>query len=252
MTKKETNKQDSPSPFLTLSRQAALWWASGLALMLVLFFFLGTLVGRNMIRVDMGQDGLYFEIAGLTEAENQNTLSEMASMPETPHDFDFYDALNKDVDAGPDITITKEYKDKEKQVVKKSRAVIKPDKLEKQVAVSAKAPEPEPKAAPAPKPAPAPSPAPSQIKESFNPDKMDPDLYKYTIQAASLKSSDEADKLVADLKQKGYPAYWVKGLVRDNELWYRVRVGVYKDRMEAQPVLARLKQDRVDAFFVKR
>lgn len=211
-----------------------------MVLLLAMFFFLGTLAGRGMIRVDMGQDGLYFEIAGLTEADNQSTLSEMASMPDTPQDFDFFDALNKDVDAAPDINRTKEVKEKLKQVVKKSKAVVNPAKVETSPVEAVK------------KADPGPAKAVAKPKGTFNPDKMDPGQYKYTIQAASFKSSDEADKLVSHLKGKGYQAYWVKGLVRDNEIWFRVRVGAYKDRMEAQPILARLKQDRVDAFFVKR
>ena len=241
MKTKNTDTKTPPKPMISLSRQAVLGWASGFAVLLVLFFFLGTLVGRNMIQVDLGQDGLYFEIAGLTEAENQNDLSEMASMPDTPQDFDFFDALRKDVDAAPaEIIQPKSVEPKKKQVVKTNKKVVKPEKV-------AQAPE-----APPPAAKPEPVAAKTKTEAMTDPLNLDPNKFKYTIQAASFKQPDEADKLVATLKQKGYPAYWVKGVVREDEVWFRVRVGAFQDRMSAQSTLDRLKQDRIDAFFVKR
>lgn len=64
----------------------------------------------------------------------------------------------------------------------------------------------------------------------------------FAIQVAALKESGEADAIVKKLAAKGYPAYVVTPQ-KGAPSMYRVRVGKYKDRREADTVAARLQKE---------
>jgi cell division septation protein DedD len=64
----------------------------------------------------------------------------------------------------------------------------------------------------------------------------------YAIQVAALRGRGEADAIVRRLSGKGYPAY-VLAPARGAPTVYRVRVGKYKDRREADSVAARLQRE---------
>jgi cell division protein FtsN len=234
----DTQKETKPK-VLTLTGQAVLGWGAGGLVLLALFFFLGTLVGRNMIRVDLDQDGLFLEISGSLEAENRLNLSAMERVPDEAPEFDFFKELNKDPGERKKVTTPPPSPaspaEKNRTVVKRRKTIVTPSQLATAPAAAIPAPA-KPKATPAPKAT----------------DDHDPAIYKYTIQAGSFRTAEDADKMVARLKGQGYPAHWVKGLVRDNEIWFRVRIGAYRDKMDAASSLNRLKQDNVDAFLVKR
>jgi len=72
----------------------------------------------------------------------------------------------------------------------------------------------------------------------------------YTIQAAALKESMDADKLVVKLKQKGYHAYKIKVDIPGKGTWFRVRVGSYKAKADAMAAIRGLKQDKFKALLV--
>ncbi|MBL0731322.1 MAG: SPOR domain-containing protein [Desulfosarcina sp.] len=72
----------------------------------------------------------------------------------------------------------------------------------------------------------------------------------YTIQVASLKDSKIADKLVANLKKRGYPAYKLKAVVPDKGTWFRIRIGSYKDKADARTIINRLKKDKFNVMLV--
>lgn len=74
----------------------------------------------------------------------------------------------------------------------------------------------------------------------------------YTLQVAALKDSSAADKLVANLKKRGYPAYSSIGKIPGKGIWYRVRVGYFKNRTEAGHTLNRLNKDHLKAIIVQR
>ncbi len=74
----------------------------------------------------------------------------------------------------------------------------------------------------------------------------------FTIQIASLKDSAAADKMVAKLKKRGYPAYRSIGKIPDKGIWYRVRVGYFKNRAEARGTIQQLKNEKIEAIIVQR
>lgn len=63
---------------------------------------------------------------------------------------------------------------------------------------------------------------------------------KYTVQVGSFPSESRAKALAAKLKRKGYNSY-IKKLVRSRAVWYRVRVGAFEKRWQAQERLGDLK-----------
>jgi cell division septation protein DedD len=64
----------------------------------------------------------------------------------------------------------------------------------------------------------------------------------FAIQLAALRERAEADAIVKRLAGKGYPAYVVAPAKGAPEV-YRVRVGKFKDRREADTVAARLQKE---------
>ena len=73
-----------------------------------------------------------------------------------------------------------------------------------------------------------------------------------TIQVAALKESKLADKMIDTLQQKGYPAYKSIAEIPNKGIWYRVRIGSFRDKEDAQEILARLKKDNLQGILVKK
>jgi cell division septation protein DedD len=90
--------------------------------------------------------------------------------------------------------------------------------------------------APAAKNPPATSAAPAAAKSA------EPAGSGFAIQVAALRESGEADAMVKRLAGKGYPAY-VVAPAKGQPSVYRVRVGKFKDRHEADTVAARLQKE---------
>ena len=74
----------------------------------------------------------------------------------------------------------------------------------------------------------------------------------YTIQAAAVKKMEDADRLVAKLKKKGYPAYRAIGKVPEKGIWFRVRIGKYQSRSEAQKTQQKLRKLGLKPIIVKQ
>ena len=63
------------------------------------------------------------------------------------------------------------------------------------------------------------------------------DKSRYTIQIASKKNLNDAEKVAVNLIESGYDAYIQKAYFRDtDEVWFRVRVGSYDNRDTALSV----------------
>jgi len=86
------------------------------------------------------------------------------------------------------------------------------------------------KAAPAPDSAPA---APAATSTGAG---------RYTLQVAAVRTRSEADVIVRRLASRGYPAYVDASSGRGANV-FRVRVGAFKDRHEAEPMRQRLEKD---------
>ena len=76
----------------------------------------------------------------------------------------------------------------------------------------------------------------------------------YTVQAGVYDVKILADRLVETLGQEGYPAFLVEGTTRRGTPRYRVYVGRYADKVEAQVQLDLLKRNPrlQDSFILQR
>ena len=75
---------------------------------------------------------------------------------------------------------------------------------------------------------------------------------KFTVQIAALNDPLRAKNAVRQLKERGMPAYLVSPPASDPDAPYRVRVGPYESRDEAQRVAASLEQQRKEKLWVTR
>jgi len=72
-----------------------------------------------------------------------------------------------------------------------------------------------------------------------------------TVQVASLKDPRAADKMVAKFKRMGYPAYRVIGKIPNRGVWYRVRIGAFPGRPQAQKMLIKLREHKMKGIIVE-
>jgi DedD protein len=83
-----------------------------------------------------------------------------------------------------------------------------------------------------------PAPVPAAAASAF----PEPEGGGFAIQVAALRAREEADGIVKRLAGKGYPAY-VVAPAKGAPSVFRVRVGKYKERNEADTVAARLQKE---------
>ena len=62
-----------------------------------------------------------------------------------------------------------------------------------------------------------------------------------------MKDGAAAERIVANLKKEGYPAYLSRIVIADKGLWFRVRVGRYTDREQAAADMNRLTRNQKNA-----
>ncbi|MFO7971135.1 MAG: FN3 associated domain-containing protein [Desulfobacterales bacterium] len=73
---------------------------------------------------------------------------------------------------------------------------------------------------------------------------------EWSIQLESLKNKNFADKAITKLKNDGYPAYYVTETSPEKITWYKIRMGSFKDRIEAQRALNGLPKYKDKAIIV--
>ena len=72
----------------------------------------------------------------------------------------------------------------------------------------------------------------------------------WSIQLESLKNKKFADNAITKLNNEGYPAYYVTVTSPEKITWYKIRMGSFKDRAEAQRALGSLKKYKNKAMIV--
>ncbi len=187
-------------------------------------FILGVLVGRGTAPIHFDIQELQKELAALKMAYLQKEITRYKiNAPETidKSDLGFHEAL--------------------KSPERKAPVPTKPDR--KNAASS-----PKKKSSP---------PDPRHVKPAAKSDEvpstaMDESGRRYTIQVASSQKMSDADKMVARLKAKGYPAYLESAQIPGKGTWYRVRIGGFRNRTEADRFLAILKKENVKGIVLKR
>ena len=199
-----------------------LYWIGLVCAASIWMFVLGVLVGRGTAPISLDIKKLQKELAGITHAiqeKEESDLKEYADRIDSKTELDFYENLKSSEKAAPKPVITAN-----EVPIKKSLSKATKHQLLYKMRQS------------------------KPVTESGT-ETMENLTYQWTIQVSSLKSADAADKMVADLKKHGHPAYKVI-TNSDNGIFYRVRVGPYKNKQQADQKLSVLKQDDYDAILI--
>ena len=238
--KKNKKVRSAKKPSLVLSRRAVVGWGSVVFLVCAWMFIIGVLVGRGTAPLKFDVDKLQKtlkESKQILEKQAQSRTKKEAGVGKDKTDLDFYEALEENRE---DLKISK--KESPPRIEKKVSS-----SSEKKPSVSTgesvKNESEKPKTA-AIKPPPK--------KQTGLKTKTRPTAKIYTIQAASVKSAGQADKLVKKLKEKGFPAYRAIGKVPGKGIWYRVRIGEYKSRADARRMQAKLRKAGLKPIIVEK
>ena len=185
-------------------------------------FTLGVLVGRDTAPLKFDIKKLEKRLAALKASDLREKLKRFKISSNDPKEkkpeLGFYEALQT---TKSDIQLPAPI-----PTIPPKAAATKSQKPEQEKNSITKTPTPEPK----------PKPSGSQKK--------------FTVQVASTKDLKYAERIITRLKTKGYPAYKAIGKVPGKGIWFRVRVGPYKNKDEAEKVLAKLKKKKLKGFIL--
>ena len=230
MTKNDT--ADKKKPSLWANRKRIAMWFFIVVFIAAWMFALGIFVGRKTVPVAFDIDKLQKELAALKQAdiEKQRRNAKIDSDEANGKiDFDYYDKLkdSKNINKRKPALVKPKTKPLPEKTLKRTKKKV----VKAKTAKTSKTPQKE------------------KVK---SPEKKEKGEKNLTIQAASLKDPNDAERMVAKLKKKGYDAYKVMGVIPDKGIWFRVRVGYYEDSAAAADTIKQLKKDGIDAFLVNR
>ena len=97
--------------------------------------------------------------------------------------------------------------------------------------------------------APVPAPVPS-VAQPTNLMPVEGAKIPYTIQVASFKEKSQAEKTLENVSAKNYPAYILSRDLGDKGIWYRVYIGKFDTKLQAEEFLTKVKQDYPDSFII--
>ena len=242
--KKNKKVPKSNKPFLVLSRRAFGGWACFIFFVCAWMFVVGVLVGRDTAPIK-------FEVAGIQkkleadkkdlENKERSRIQGKSGITEDKTKLDFYEALR---DNREDTQLDK--KKLSSSISKKAEPLPakKPprsidDKADRKIIEKKTPPEKKPT-------------KPPQKPSSASKSKVRPSVKTYTIQAASVKNARDADRLVAELKKTGFHAYRAIGKVPGKGIWYRVRVGKYRNKADASNTMQKLKRAGIKPILIEK
>jgi DedD protein len=205
-------------------------------------FFIGVLVGRGTapLKFDIPQikEKLKSSLDRL-EKDGATSASKEGSVVKDSTELDFYEDLKKNKTNGDSLKLQDPKAVPQKiDTASKLPAPV----TEKRNQSEAQPPAVETSPPPVRQPEGKPEPGKALEDESKS----------LTVQVASVRNAQDADRLVEKLQKAGYPAYRAIGKVPGKGIWYRVRVGQYTTRSEAQKILEQLKKDGQKPILVNR
>ncbi len=225
-----------------MSRKGMLVWGCLIVFVAGWMFVLGIMVGRGQAPVNLEMGKLEKELADLKAKmlaqEKAKVEAQISGKESNLPELGYPEALTSAKKEEP-------FKSLPKKVPATARPVpAPPEKIEAK-------PKPAPK--PAPKPEPTVRPTPSKPK---SPPPSEPATRtaarkgRFSVQVAAVQNVRSAELLAAKLRKQGYRAYQIRSEVAGKGVWYRVRVGAFEDRAEADRVLAKLKADKFGGMVV--
>ena len=248
--KKNKKVSLSKKPFFVLSRRAIAGWLGVIFILCAWMFVIGVLVGRGTAPVKFDIDDLQskLEVSGQDQKKGEVGQSQGESdIVKDKTKLDFYEALPEDRED------TKIDEKKSTRVISKKVEPLpdkKPPKTSAKKATQKSTPQEEAAVKSGPVKKQAAPPPPKQPVASKS--EVRPSGKVYTIQVAAVKAAKDADRLVAQLKQKGYAAYRTISKVQDKGIWFRVRVGKYNSRTDASDTMQKLKKAGMKPIIVEQ
>lgn len=188
-------------------------------------FFLGILVGRGTSPVHFDIDRLQKELAALKKSSIQKEIKRYKiNSPDSleKSDFGFHKTLKSPEE---NIPLSK------KEPVRQKPVQTAPEN---------------------PLPAQARQPAAKEHNNELYSKAMTESGRSFTIQLAASQDKKYADGMVSRLKEKNYPAYLETAKIAGKGTWYRVRIGGFRDRDEANRFLDTLKKNNLNGMVIKR
>ena len=246
MTKKNTKKVKlDKKPFIVLTRRRIGVWACIFFLVCAWMFGLGIWVGRGTAPVKFDIDKLEKKLqASRTEARrpDKGTASKRSAGDGDKTNLEFYEALKdnraeakiSDFKMPPMVSKKIEPSSEKSTGAVKKKTIVKKPETGKPIATPKKRT------------------APPLKDKSLAAAKTRPEKKIYTIQVASVKDGSDADRLVARLKKRGYPAYRAIAKIPEKGIWFRVRIGGFKSRSDAGPTMTKLKKEGIKPILVKK
>ena len=73
---------------------------------------------------------------------------------------------------------------------------------------------------------------------------------RFSLQICSFRDRLKAEKIVEELKREGYPGYVVSKDLGEKGVWFRVRIGEFETKEEAEEIAQKVKQEYKDSFIV--
>jgi cell division septation protein DedD len=191
-------------------------------------FVLGIFVGRGTAPVKFDMEKLENELAALKEAVIKKEFDRYKLDPNFGNNktkMEFYEALKN---TGEEERLKADIpQNKPKPLSKKTASTPKKPVVSKKTLTASKA-------------------KTTAVKKSAGDNK------NFTIQVAALKDLKVADNLLAKLKKRGYPAYRSIGKIPGKGIFYRIRIGYFKNRADADIIFNRLKKENIKAIIVER
>ena len=226
-------KKETTSP--KKKKSSPQWTRKGLAIWISLTFFacawmfvLGIFVGRGTVPVRFDIEKLEKELAALKEAVIKKEFDRYkvdSNSEDNKTGMGFYEALKN---TGEEERLKTDIpKKKPKPLHKKAVSKAKKTIVSKKSVTALK-----------------------EKTATFK--KSTKDNKNFTIQVAALKDPKVADNLMTKLKKRGYPAYRSIGKIPGKGIFYRVRIGSFKNRAQAGSTFNRLKKERIKAIIVQR
>ncbi len=210
---------------LQLTGKGLILWLCLIFLVSGWMFVLGVLVGRGTAPVNFDIQAIQHELIALKESMLKQERSINESDLEKEHaknTFDFYEALKgKQKEEAIKIPIEKEKPENSINATPPSKK-----KAGRPVRVLEKDKTIQPK---------------ERQKEGM-----------LAVQVASTKDLKSADEMVQKLKKRGYPAFSMKADIPEKGIWYRVRVGYFNDKTEAESIRRQLLKEKFEGIVVRK
>jgi len=199
----------------------------GLCLLILIsgwMFVLGVLVGRGSAPVNFDIQALQKELIALKESmvkQEKRAMESDSAKTGSKSSLEFYEALKK------------KEKDEQAPIIEKktsSKTASKAPLVSQKRISKSKTTQTEKKTLPDVKPTPSGTVA---------------------VQVASTKEADSAKMLVKKLIRLGYAGFSIKAEIPNRGTWYRVRVGPYRTRAEAEQMSQELSKDKFEGIIVR-